>query len=337
MNIQAMLSPLPPSTKFVDERYYIWGASMVRDEAGLCHMLYARWPRHLTHAAWVTHSEVAHAVADHPLGPYRHVDVALPARGQSWWDGMCTHNPTVHCFAGKYYLYYMGNTGDGDVQSGFNWKHRNNQRIGVATADHPSGPWKRSDRPLIDVGEGPSAPDALMTSNPAVTQMPDGRILLIYKAVGKQHDPPFGGPVVHIAATAASPEGPFHKHDHPIFTIPGERFPAEDPSIWRQGDMFWAIVKDNAGHFTHAGKSLALFQSNDGLDWRLAEHPLVSRTEVQWQGGQRQTLHSLERPQIWLDNGVPAVLFCAADEDRSRPHSFNLHIPLTPPSHQPLE
>jgi hypothetical protein len=33
----------------------------------------------------------------------------------------------------------------------------------------------------------------------------------------------------------------------------------------------------------------------------------------------------LERPQLWLDNGVPAVLFCAVkDGDRT----FNVHIPL---------
>ena len=32
------------------------------------------------------------------------------------------------------------------------WVHRNHQRIGVATADHPGGPWTRRDTPLLDVG-----------------------------------------------------------------------------------------------------------------------------------------------------------------------------------------
>ena len=48
-----------------------------------------------------------------------------------------THNPTVIRARGKYYLYYMGNTGDGSF-----WSHRNNQRIGVAVADKPEGPWR---------------------------------------------------------------------------------------------------------------------------------------------------------------------------------------------------
>ena len=30
------------------------------------------------------------------------------------------------------------------------WVNRNNQRIGVAVADDPNGPWKRFDKPLID-------------------------------------------------------------------------------------------------------------------------------------------------------------------------------------------
>lgn len=34
----------------------------------------------------------------------------------------------------KYFLYYMGNYGDGAVTGALNWTHRNHQRIGVAVA-----------------------------------------------------------------------------------------------------------------------------------------------------------------------------------------------------------
>jgi hypothetical protein len=37
--------PLPATARFADEAYYIWGASMVRDEDGACHLLYSRWLR----------------------------------------------------------------------------------------------------------------------------------------------------------------------------------------------------------------------------------------------------------------------------------------------------
>jgi len=44
--------------------------------------------------------------------------------------------------------------------------------------------------------------------------------------------------------------------------------------------------------------------------------------------GRRQTLDALERPQVYLENGKPLALFCAAAEDASRDNSFNIQIPL---------
>jgi hypothetical protein len=246
-------------------------------------------------------------------------------RGQEHWDGLVTHNPTVHAFDGKYYLYYTGNTRDDASDEKVWWNHRNRQRIGVAIADHPNGPWQRFAQPLIDVGST-NAPDALMTSNPSICRRPDGTYVLVYKAVGLEHERPFGGPVVHMVATSDSPSGPFKKHESLVFTKPGEKFPAEDPTIWTQDNQLWAIVKDMEGVFTRAGKSLALFESTDGIDWKLAANPLVSRLQVTWDDGEVQKLHSLERPQLWLDNGVPAILFCAARTNEDT--AFNVHIPL---------
>jgi hypothetical protein len=325
MNIGAMLLPVPPEARFESDEYYIWGASMVRDPEGTYHLFYSRWPRSKGFQAWVTHSEIAHAVAEKPTGPYHHVDVALPARGAETWDGLCTHNPTVHSFNGKYYLYYMGNTGDGKNTEGLNMVHRNNQRIGVAVADHPNGPWERFDQPLIDVSKDEETPDALLTSNPSITRRANGTYLMVYKCAGKRKPLPFGGPVVHMVATSDSPIGPFTKRPDPVFTAEKDSFPAEDPFIWSQEGSYWAIVKDMRGAFTGAPNSLAFFQSEDGITWDLSTHPLVTTPEVHWEGRGPEKIERLERPQVWLNEGVPAVLFCAAkDADRT----YNVHIPL---------
>jgi hypothetical protein len=175
-----MIQPVPVSAKFEDPGYIVWCGSMVKGDDGKYHMLYSRWPAKLGHYAWVSHSEVAHAVADHPLGPYRPAGIALPERGKDFWDGLCTHNPTVMKFGKKYYLYYMGNTGDRKKGSPLNWTHRNNQRIGVAVADSPAGPWVRSDKPLIE--PTPDFHDALCLANPSVVQRPDGGFLMVYIA-----------------------------------------------------------------------------------------------------------------------------------------------------------
>lgn len=331
-DFHAMLRPLPATAKFADPAFNIWCGSAVKGDDGKYHLFYSRWPRELGHKAWVTHSEIAHAVSDSPFGPWRHRDVTLPARGPGFWDGSCTHNPTILRVGTKFCLYYMGNRGDGVVRQPLNWIHRNHQRIGVAVADSPDGPWKRSYEPLIDVAADKDAPDALVVTNPSVALRPGGGILMIYKAVGLKRPEPFGGPVVHLVATAAQAAGPFEKRPGEVFGAKGVMFAAEDPFIWRGSDRYWAVVKDNDGNFTGKGYSLALWESADGFRWSLAKHPLVSTPELVWAGGTRQKLTALERPQVLLENGRPVALFCAAADNAARDGSFNVQIPLADPA-----
>lgn len=326
---------VPFSAQFVSDSMSIWGGSLVKGEDGLYHMFYSRWPKNLGWA-WVTHSEIAHAVSDSPLGPFEFKDVSLPVREDEYWDGLCTHNPTIHKFDGKYYLYYMGNTGDGVVvgihgKPDLNWVHRNNQRIGVAIAENPFGPWQRFEKPVLDITHNDSlAHDALMTSNPSICQRPNGSYLMVYKAVGKKFPAPFGGPVVHMIATSDNPAGPFIKHPNPIFTFEGERFPAEDPYIWHQEGKYRAIVK----RMKHSEKkqifSLELYESIDGFDWSPAPNPKISDLEFEWENGKLQKLNHLERPQLYFENGLPKVLLCAADtlDQNGVRQSFNVQIPL---------
>ncbi len=318
------LQPVPARSYFEDDDFYIWGASVVLTPNGVCHMIYARWARSLGHHAWVTHSELAHAVASNPLGPYTHQGVALFERGHDFWDGLCTHNPTVHAFDGKYYLYYMGTRGDSNPRE--YWDFRNRQRIGVAVADHPAGPWERFDHPLIECRPGQHA--AVCCANPSVTRGPCGKFLMIYKAVSDKNPAPFYGPVVHLAAIADKPTGPFVTQPGLVFDVEGVDFPAEDPFVWYQDGQYHAIVKDNRGYFTPHGMALVAFTSPDGLDWSLADEPFITTPRVTWEDGRTLGLLHLERPQLHLEDGKPKVLFCAADFDNERHHSVNIQIPL---------
>jgi len=323
-----------PHSKFEDDKWSIWGGSVIKGKDGLYHLFYSRWEKDLGWA-WVTDSEIAHATSSTPFGPFQFKDVALAPRGKNYWDGLCTHNPTIHKFDGKYYLYYMGNTGDAKIPSSpgkliLNPIHRNNQRIGVAVANSPNGPWKRLDTPLVDTSPDQNALDALMVSNPSITQRPDGGYLMVYKAVGKKRPGIWGGPVVHCVATSDHPTGPFKKYDQAVFQAKDHDFPAEDPFIWFQDGKYRAIVKDMHGAFTDEGRSLVLFDSKDGFDWQLAEQPLVSKLELNWANGNHQELAHLERPQLYIENGKPVALLCAADikDDKNVIHSFNVQIPI---------
>jgi hypothetical protein len=54
----------------------------------------------------------------------------------------------------------------------------------------------------------------------------------------------------------------------------------------------------------------------------------VATTEIKWENGQKQKQNSLERPQLFFENGQPTVLLFATDTDSKREHSFNVRLPL---------
>ena len=332
LDIGAMMRPVPATAVLKEPGYYVWGASMVKDDKGVYHVYYARWKKEYGFRSWVTKSEIAHATGPSPSGPWTYSDVAIAPRGAQHWDGLCAHNPNIHRFGGKYYLYYMGNTGDGNVtRKGLNWTHRNSQRIGVAVADTPYGPWRRSDRPAVDASDYAAAPDALMTSNPAAAQRPDGSFIILYKAVGKKRPLPFGGPVVHLTAVSQSPTGPFVKSLKPLFTDGKAHFPAEDPYIWSQNGRMYAIIKDQNGYFVNRkGRSLVLFESADGESWTLAKHCFITGTELRWADGRTESLTYLERPQLFVDGGRPVALLVAVGP-KDMAETYNVQIPLVDP------
>jgi hypothetical protein len=315
LDLGALIQPVPRSAVFQEEGFFTWCGSMVRGEDGRCYLFYSRWPYQHKMAGWVRFSEIACAVADSPMGPYRPHALAFKGRGGEFFDSGAVTNPHIHRFGKRYYLYYTG-AGTKDAFEAA----RMTQRIGVATADSPLGPWQRADKPLIDVT--PGSFDSRMVNNPSVAFF-KGRYVIVYKAQGDD------GKVLHGVAFADAPDGPFTKHGKPIFTHPTHPFPAEDPFIFSYHDRLYTILSDNAA-FTGIKQALCLFQSGDGIDWKLAAKPLVSDRTIRWADGATETLGDLERPQLFFDGkGEPMILFCAATRGKRAPGTtFNIRIPL---------
>ena len=325
-SIMIKLKEITEYAFFQERDYFVWGASMIKENDSTYHLFYSRWPDSLGFNAWVTHSEIAHAVSNNALGPYHFSDVSLKSRGKSYWDGLCTHNPTIHKFGNKYYLYYMGNTGNGINMPELNFTHRNNQRIGVAMAESPYGPWERHKNPLIDVSIDTSKYDALCVSNPCVIKTDSNRYMIIYKAVGLKNELPFGGLVVHLSAISDHPDGQFIKNGNPLFTSKKSNFSAEDPNIFKYKAKYYAILKDMNGSFNENGKSLVLFESIDGEVWNLSINKQVSLLQLKYESGELRKVDRLERPQVYSDHeGIPEILFLAVKEGDK---TYNVHIPI---------
>lgn len=320
------LLPVPQEGILADPEWHIWGGSVVPC-GGNWYRIFARWRREHGFNGWVTHSEIACAVGDNPIGPFDHAQTLLGPRSLSFWDGANSHNPLPLLAEGRYWLFYTGNTGNGEF-----WTHRNNQRIGVAVADHPLGPWERSDAPVVVPTNG--SWDHLMTALPAVARGGDGVYRMLYKGVS-EGPPPFGGDVRVGLATASHPAGPWEKQKGNFFFIDGEKFPTDDNCLWFEGSLFRAIVKDYGRHFQkHAKEALVLFESTDARAWTPSQpDPLLTTFSLNFaDGGKRGSFARLEQPEVVYDADGHLVALCLSIKEKpdecNEDIAYAVQIPL---------
>ena len=345
--IADMVQTIPVSNIQKDSAWNIWCGCMIKGYDGKYHQFNSRWPRGTHHGGWISHSQITYSVSDKPEGPYQFVNIPLLTLPDSTaWDGATTHNPYIVMHEGKYYLYYVGTRGplvetDVKISNQSWWSRRNSQRIGVAVAEKPEGPWKRFSSPVLSASEDTTAFDAMCVTNPAICIGRNNKVVMLYKAVCK-NGTMTGGKVRFSVAFADSPTGPFVKSNKLIFQPddPDARMVAEDPYIWfdRKEDMYFAIVRDVVNQFTGEDSGqLALLQSKDAIAWVKSDKPKVLPRYLKWSDGtvyDAQKDH-VERPFLFFDqDGVPVYLFGAFSihkDGEFRNHSFNGRIPLIEP------
>ena len=324
MDFRKRIGVVPRGNLYTDEGYFVWCGTMFRFR-DMYYMIYSRWEKSKGFGAWVTDSRLCLAKSETSGGQFRHVKELFDYSGNTPEQRKVMHNPAAIVHNGKVYLYFTMNYGTGDW-----WEHRNRQRIGAAYTDDPEKEWTRLPDPVIDIT--PGGIDSLMTSNPTVTEMPDGRFLMVYKAVSSDGELPKGGAVICGSAVSDSPLGPFRKSNKPLFVNPEHPWSVEDPFIWYEDGYFYALAKDYHGYFTKADTiwsgSTALFRSVNGTDWEPdPEHTLAFLNELEFDDGHAE-LFSLERPQIYIEEGKTRYLLCACRFHRDDDVTYNVKIPL---------
>ena len=335
------LMPAPVEPAFQCEGWWVWGSSVLHDEAdGRYHMYVSRFPKTLPfHPGWMVASEIVHAVADNPMGPYRFSDVALPARGPEYWDGRSTHNPRILKHNNRYYLIYMGSThpfaqpdsAQLTLDSPWCIVARSNKRIGLAVADSPYGPWKRLDEPILKTSPGTFY--SFLTSNPSPVIRPDGSVMMLFKG---RHYLPDGthSPMSLGIAYAPAIEGPYQvlNNNQPILQD-GGTCEAEDPFLWRDDKGYHIIFKDHVAHFTGEKGGGAMAHSTDGIHWTMDSDPKAYSRTVEWENGRVALQGQLERPFILFEDGRPAYIFFATmdgpGEFENGTRSWNMVIPIS--------
>ncbi|CAH8282844.1 hypothetical protein EV196_101694 [Mariniflexile fucanivorans] len=329
--------PAPVGGGFRDDKYWIWGSSVIKGEDGKYHMFASRWSKDVGFGAWVTNSEVVRAVADTPVGPYEFQEVVLPVRGKEFFDGMCTHNPRIIKYKDKYLLYHFGTTynfpqpnKENPKFSSENWNEAwINKRIGLAISDSVFGPWERVDKPVIEPRAGHW--DASITSNPAPAVDPKtGKILLMYKSSATPKPPLLLG-----VCMADSPRGEYKRlSEEPVFRFetPGnDHIDVEDPFIWWAGDKYEAVIKDRSGEICGEEGGGIHVWSKDGIKWHLFDQVKAYSRNVLWDDGTTSHQNHFERPFVLIEDGKPTHLFAAVGsgpEAWKFENTWNMVIPL---------
>lgn len=289
------------TTALAVEDDVVWGGSVVRDPSGTCHMFASFVPE--TIDRWIFDSEIIRATADSPTGPFEIRETALPGRPGEW-DEM-THNPTIHAAPdGTYLLYYTGtNFGARDRTAA-----RDNQRIGLATADSPAGPWTRHG-PVVRPREGEW--DGTYTTNPAPVVGADGSVTLIYKSLHATRE---GFHLSHGVVRAEGFDAPVERvTDEPIL---GDVH-LEDPYVWRRDGQYRMLIKDFRGAIADEPGEGIYAHSDDAREWTTAEGSAYA-LDVSVDGN-AASIARRERPQVLIEDGEPTHLYTAVEYDDGRP------------------
>jgi hypothetical protein len=306
----------------VEPGYNVWGLSVVKWD-GKYHAYYSRWKTAYEHKGWMTHCEIAHAVSNHPEGPFKFENVVLEDKKMSGWDINNSHNPYAVVAEGKINLYYIANDIKKELEKesitypDSKWFHdnrellRDSQRIGVAIAKNPSGPFIRSKQVVVE-------PDNVkfkkIAVNPAVIHQ-NNQYVMIMKGDDLQHEKPFR---IQLVGNSKNPEGSFEFNEKPVYA----EAQTEDACMW-----FDQVLNKYFMVCHVMGKSdLALFNSEDGFDWQQDERSVFMKKEFVLSDGSIWKPKRVERPFVLTNElGQPIMIYVAVYDQNV---NGNIAIPI---------
>lgn len=263
------LQPIPKNSGLQMDGYFVWGGSVIEAD-GLFHMFASRWPAESSFpSGYMTQSEIVHAVSDNPIGPYSFQDVVTPTRGEAYWDGQMTHNPSIYRVGDGFVLFHNACAVNSRVR-----------KVGYVTGPTVNGPWTRLDEPI------PLSDDA---NNPGACFAQDGSLKLVFR----DRELKMG------IAEASGVDGPYRVRDFDI--MPNVKL--EDAYFYFQDGRHHIVCEDNRAQVSGHERWGAHLVSDDGVtDWQKGT-PVVAYTHtVVWDDGTRTTFERRERPQLIFDD-----------------------------------
>jgi hypothetical protein len=288
------LQPVPRQSGFRMPGYWVWDGSAIK--VGDTYQLFAsRWPKGQPFPeGYRHHSEIVRAESKDPLGPYEFKAVVLGKRDPAYWDSNMDHNPSIHKIGNTYILFYIGSDGRTPLR-----------HIGYATASSITGPWLRSDQPIIPQE----------SNNPAVYVERDGSVKLLFR----------DAPLRMYLAVAADFHGPYTIANDQVW--PSARL--EDFDLFKAGGKYHIICEDNVGGVTGHERWGALLESDDGITgWKPTSAAPAYDHAIRYTDGTVLPCNRRERPQLLIEHGAITHLFTAVYDGHD---SWCQPVALSPP------
>ncbi len=296
---------------FEDPNWYSWGVAPIYGDDGKVHALVCRWPSETGMKGWLSNSEIAHAVADKPEGPYEITGTIIGLKNDNDWDYVA-YNPNIHKIGDEYVMVYSGRKKD-DVD-------KIAQQIGMAFADSPNGPWiKKTTKPIIPYSGISGTWNSRHASNPSLVASPDGKFRIYYKGISDNEVPELRTIGVAISDNI---EGPYIDYpENPVISYIEQKGDVEDPYAFYYDGKYFIIVEDRMGVARQGTRSVEpenqeaeaggvrpglIYTSKDGFNW--GEPQIGYQTNDIYFDESRERF---ERPQILWKDGKPDYLFLA--------------------------
>jgi hypothetical protein len=267
--------PVPEESGFRMDGYWIWCGSVIRVDS-IYHMFASRWVKDkMFPENYRQNSEIVRAVSGSPLGPYTFQEVVIGERDSSFWDSNMSHNPTIHKIGDEYVLFYIGS----DYSTLLHGTKNLIRRVGYAASKEITGPWVRSDKPLIDSE----------SNNPAVLES-DDKIILIYR-----------DEKLRVFLTESdSYRGPFKMKNDNVW--PYNKI--EDFCLFEFNGQIHMICEDNEGGISGQERwGVHLFSDNGGLKWFPDKSVVVYNHKLAFTDNTILNCTRRERPQLLIENG----------------------------------
>ncbi len=275
-NITFSFEKAPAQSGFKMDGYWVWGGSMIK-VGSTYHLFASRWKKDGPFPeGYRKNSEIVRASSESPLGPFKFEEVVIGERDPSFWDSNMAHNPTISKIGSEYVLFYIGS----DFSTYVNNSGNLLRRIGYATSESITGPWKRSDEPVIQAE----------SNNPAVL-VEGTKVKLVYRDKDLKI----------FLATSDNYKGPYKIVNDNVW--PDCKL--EDFYLFKADNQFHIICEDNVGGLSGHERWGVHLVSVDGIHhWEKYDPVVVYDHDLFFDDG--SVLHCVrrERPQLLIVDGL---------------------------------